>query len=46
MYPAISRLLRTALIGSACLSVLLAVMWMYLQPDFLLTVANQVWACF
>lgn len=37
---------RQALIGLLCLGVLLAVMSMYLQPDFLLTLANQVWACF
>ena len=26
--------------------VLAAVMTMYLQPEFMLTVAQQVWACF
>lgn len=41
-----TRLLRSALIGSVCLAVLLAVLSMYLQPDFLLTLANQVWGCF
>jgi hypothetical protein len=39
-------LLRQALIGLLCLSVLLAVLSMYLQPEFLLTLANQVWGCF
>ncbi|MGI9151372.1 MAG: hypothetical protein ACR2IX_07700 [Limnohabitans sp.] len=46
MAPTITRLLRPGLIGSACLAVLLAVLSMYLQPDFLLTLANQVWGCF
>ncbi len=40
------RLLRQALIGGACLTVLLGVLSLYLQPDFLLTLANQVWGCF
>lgn len=34
------------LIGLVCLAVLMGVMAMYLQPDFLLTLANQVWGCF
>jgi len=38
--------IRQALIGSVCFSVLLGVMAMYLQPEFLLTLANQVWGCF
>jgi hypothetical protein len=38
--------LRQALIGAVCLAVLLAVMAMYLQPEFLLTLSNQVWGCF
>jgi hypothetical protein len=39
-------LIRQALIGVVCIAVLLAVMSMYLQPEFLLTLANQVWGCF
>jgi hypothetical protein len=38
--------IRQALIGLVCFSVLLGVMAMYLQPEFLLTLANQVWGCF
>ena len=38
--------IRQALVGLVCMAVLLAVLWMYLQPDFLLTLANQVWGCF
>ncbi|MEO8121075.1 MAG: hypothetical protein ABI606_17355 [Rhodoferax sp.] len=30
--------------GAAC--VLLAVFALYTRPDFLVTLANQVWACF
>jgi hypothetical protein len=37
---------RQALIGVVCVAVLLGVLAMYLQPDFLLTLANQVWGCF
>jgi len=39
-------LLRQAFFGLLCLGVLLAVLSMYLQPEFLLTLANQVWGCF
>lgn len=28
------------------LTVLLAVFGLYLQPEFMMTLANQVWACF
>ncbi len=38
--------LRQTLIGVVCVSALLAVLSMYLRPDFLLTLANQVWGCF
>ena len=44
--PPIRNLLRQALICMACAGVLLGVMWLYLRPDFLLTLANQVWGCF
>jgi hypothetical protein len=46
MQTTLSQRLRQALIGGACLTVLLGVLSMYLQPDFLLTLANQVWGCF
>jgi hypothetical protein len=39
-------LIRQALIGLVCIAVLLGVMSMYLKPEFLLTLANQVWGCF
>ena len=38
--------IRQALIGLVCLGALLGVMAMYVQPEFLLTLANQVWGCF
>lgn len=38
--------IRQALMGLACIAVLLGVLSMYLQPEFLLTLANQVWGCF
>jgi hypothetical protein len=38
--------IRQALIGLACIAVLMGVLSMYLQPEFLLTLANQVWGCF
>lgn len=38
--------LRQVLIGLVCVGVLLAVLSMYLRPEFLLTLANQVWGCF
>lgn len=31
---------------SAALLVLLAVFMLYTRPDFLLTLANELWACF
>ncbi|WP_309275491.1 hypothetical protein [Comamonas sp.] len=33
-------------IWAAVLAVLLAVFALYLRPDFMLTLADQVWACF
>jgi hypothetical protein len=38
--------IRQALVGLVCIAVLLGVMSMYLQPGFLLTLADQVWGCF
>ncbi len=40
-----SSVQRVALYGVALL-VLLAVFALYLQPDFMVTLAQQVWACF
>ena len=37
---------RSNLIRLLVLAVLAGVFALYLQPDFLLTLANQVWACF
>ncbi len=39
-------LIRQAAIGLVCVTILLAILSMYLQPEFLLTLANQVWGCF
>lgn len=33
-------------VGATVLAVLLAVFALYLQPDFMRTVADQIWACF
>ena len=38
--------IRQASIGLVCVAVLLAVLSMYLRPEFLLTLADQVWGCF
>jgi len=38
--------IRQALVGLVYMAVLLGVLSMYLQPEFLLTLANQVWGCF
>lgn len=37
---------RQGILGLSCLMILLGVLSLYLQPDFLLTLANQVWGCF
>jgi hypothetical protein len=37
---------RTWFIGVLCTLVLMGVMSMYLQPTFLMTLANQMWSCF
>ncbi len=34
------------LIYAGAILLLLAVFYLYTRPDFLLTLANQVWACF
>ena len=40
------KLWQRSLIWAAVLTVLLAVFAMYLKPEFMLTLADQVWACF
>ena len=40
------KLWQRFLIWGAILMALLAVFALYLQPQFILTVADQVWACF
>lgn len=40
------KLWQRILIWAAILAVLLAVFALYLQPHFMLTLADQVWACF
>ena len=40
-----TRLVRTAWLAAAA-AVLTAVFTLYGQPAFLVTLANQVWACF
>lgn len=37
---------RTLVGYSAALAVLMGVFSLYLRPDFLVDLANQVWACF
>ena len=40
------KLSQKILIYGAAVGVLLAVFALYTRPDFLVTLANQVWACF
>ncbi|MFY8042272.1 MAG: hypothetical protein ACOVOD_05040 [Rhodoferax sp.] len=40
------QVMRKLLVGVAVLGVLACVFAMYLQGDFMLQLANQVWACF
>lgn len=47
--PSAPRLLqgwRRVLVWAVVAAVLAAVFALYLQPDFMVTLANQVWACF
>jgi hypothetical protein len=37
---------RDILLYAGCVCVLLAVFFLYTRPDFLMTLANQIWACF
>lgn len=39
-------LIRQVAVGLVCVVILLAVLSMYLRPEFLLTLADQVWGCF
>jgi hypothetical protein len=39
-------LIRQVAISLVCVAILLAVLSMYLRPEFLLTLADQVWGCF
>ncbi len=39
-------LIRQVVIGLVCVVILLAVLSMYLRPEFLLTLADQIWGCF
>jgi hypothetical protein len=41
-----STRLRKLLAYSAALAALLAVFALYTRPDFLVTLAEQIWACF
>ncbi len=40
------NVLQRALLWLAALLVLLGVFLLYTRPDFLLTLADQLWACF
>lgn len=40
------KLSHKMVLGGAAVCVLVAVFALYTRPDFLLTLANQVWACF
>lgn len=44
--PISPNLIRQLAIGLVCVVILLAVLSMYLRPEFLLTLADQVWGCF
>ena len=40
------RMLASGVIGVLALAALLAVFGLYVRPDFMLMLANQVWGCF
>jgi hypothetical protein len=42
----LTRTDKKVLLYGAAVCVLLAVFALYTRPDFLVTLANQVWACF
>ena len=46
MPPKVMPRLRKLIVYAIALAVLLAVFALYTRPDFLVTLANQVWACF
>jgi hypothetical protein len=46
MKPATRNAIEKTATGLAAVAVCLGVFSWYLQPEFLLTLANQVWACF
>lgn len=46
MRAAYKRGFKRWLAYAAALAVLLAVFAMYLRPDFMLTLADQLWSCF
>lgn len=46
MAPHLRRHLATAGWLAAALAVLGGVFAMYVHPDFLVTLANQIWSCF
>ena len=37
---------RRAIAAATVMAVLLAVFALYLRPDFMLSLADQIWACF
>lgn len=39
-------LYKRSIAAAALLAVLMGVFALYLQPDFMLTLADQIWACF
>lgn len=39
-------LYKRSIVAAALLAVLLGAFALYLQPDFMLTLADQIWACF
>jgi hypothetical protein len=41
-----TTLIRQVAIGLLSVAILLAVLSMYLRPEFLVTLADQVWGCF
>ncbi len=38
--------MRQILLATTCGAILMAVLSLYLQPSFLMNLANQVWGCF
>ncbi|MES2424694.1 MAG: hypothetical protein V4562_09705 [Pseudomonadota bacterium] len=44
--PSRIKPLHWGLAGAAGAAALLGVFWLYTRPDFMVSMANQVWACF